>query len=226
MKTPRESKLPLRERKKVKLRSALISTSFRLFREKGYAQTTLEEIAERCDVTVQTLLRYFGSKEDLLFANQAIIRERFEEGLQAAIREKTVLDYWNKFLHENAIKLLDNREVRESYSIIAAAPSLVSRLFSIAQMYRTLLEHALSAEAGYKAGEDLHSTLLAHLVAVGPMEPAMRALSRGNPKDALKLCDQVVQYARNNFRRPPAKSAKKAERYKRGRRTSSRLRVS
>jgi len=221
MTAQKESKVPLRERKKAKLRSALVSTSFRLFRQKGYVQTTLEEIAEKCDVTVQTLLRYFGSKEDLLFANQALVHERFEEGLQIAIREKAVLGYWARFLHENATRLLDHREVREAYSIIASAPSLVSRLFAIAQQYQALLEQALSAEAGYKAGEDLHSRLLAHLVTVGPMEPAMRALSRGNPKAALRLCDQVVQYAHDNFKRPAARTEKNADKGKRALRTRS-----
>jgi hypothetical protein len=46
----------------------------------------------------------------------------------------------------------------------------------------------------------------------------MRALSRGNPKAALKLCDRVVQHARNNFKRP-TKPLKKADNAKPGLRT-------
>ena len=87
-------KLPLRERKKAKVRESLIRTSFRLFSTKGYAETTLEEIADDCDVTVQTLLRYFGSKDDLLFANHPRIVQRFGQGIAEAAKRarRRVLD--------------------------------------------------------------------------------------------------------------------------------------
>src|SRR5580698_4383380 len=86
--------LPLRDRKKAKLRQALSDASLRLFLHKGYSATTLEEISAECDVTVQTLLRYFGSKEDLLFARQAEIIADCERGLIQAASNKTVIDYW------------------------------------------------------------------------------------------------------------------------------------
>ncbi len=207
MNAPNEEKIPLRARKKAKMRDALLATSFRLFREKGYAQTTLEEISEQCDITVQTLLRYFGSKEDLLFASQEMLAQRFQQGLPNAIRTRNVLDYWARFLHENAIRLLDNRQVRETYSIIAEAPSLLARLYAIARQYELMLEQALSEEAGLEVGEDLHSTLLAHLVTVAALAPTLRALSEGNPRRAQMICDEVVQYARHNFRRSKEKPA-------------------
>jgi AcrR family transcriptional regulator len=222
IKAPKELKIPLRARKKAKLRDALLSTSFRLFRQKGYAQTTLEEISEKCDVTVQTLLRYFGSKEDLLFANQEILSDRFRQGLAIAIENKAVLDYWAGFLHQFANRLVVDQEVRQAYSIIASAPSLVGRLFAIARQYELLLEQALSEEIGLNAGEDLHSTLLAHLIAIGPLEPAMRALSQSDPLAASMICDQIVQYARDNFKRPPQTARKNTSTGKRSQRSASR----
>src|SRR5437868_12741688 len=57
-----------RERKKARTRAALIEVSQRLFAEKGYAATTLDDICDDVDVRPQTLLRYFDSKAHLALA--------------------------------------------------------------------------------------------------------------------------------------------------------------
>jgi AcrR family transcriptional regulator len=56
----------LRERKKAKTQAAIRAEAFRLFREQGYAATTIEQIAEAAEVSPSTFFRYFPTKEDVV----------------------------------------------------------------------------------------------------------------------------------------------------------------
>jgi AcrR family transcriptional regulator len=69
----------LRQRKKDSSRRAIEDAAWELFAEKGYEETSINDIAERADVAPRTFFRYFPTKE-------AVMYPQFEELLQA-VRE-------------------------------------------------------------------------------------------------------------------------------------------
>jgi AcrR family transcriptional regulator len=56
----------LRERKKAKTRQAIQDVALRLFQSQGYAETTVEQIADAAEVSPSTFFRYFPTKEDVV----------------------------------------------------------------------------------------------------------------------------------------------------------------
>src|SRR6478735_8136271 len=71
---PRSS-ASLRQRKKDATHQAITDAAWDLFAEKGYEETSVNDIAERANVAPRTFFRYFPTKEDVIYPE-------FEEMLQ------------------------------------------------------------------------------------------------------------------------------------------------
>lgn len=65
-KDPKE--LPLRERKKLRTRQALVDTALDLFTARDFTAVTLDEIVDTVEISKRTFFRTFTSKEDVALA--------------------------------------------------------------------------------------------------------------------------------------------------------------
>jgi AcrR family transcriptional regulator len=62
--------MALRERLQQVARDAIVTAAFELFAERGYASVTVADIAKRAEVGRTTFFRYFGDKQEVVFANE------------------------------------------------------------------------------------------------------------------------------------------------------------
>src|SRR5262245_4316692 len=136
----------LRARKMARTRAAIEDAALRLFLERGYAATTIDEIAAAVEVSPRTVLRYFGSKEDVLFARERETVRLVGELLAARPAGEAVLPAARAVLARVAADYDAARERRLAWArLVRATPAL-------AGAYLELLAGFEAAFARFAAG--------------------------------------------------------------------------
>jgi len=83
-------------------RQAVLDSACKLFGEKGYADTSLEEIARDCGLTIRPIYHYFGNKKALFAAVNEVMDERIVASMDIGSdmeRGTGILANWHAFLH-------------------------------------------------------------------------------------------------------------------------------
>jgi len=71
-----------RERRSAEIRERLFRSSLQLFAQKGFAETTVEDITEAADVGKGTFFNYFPSKDHVLLAFSEMQLKKLEESVE------------------------------------------------------------------------------------------------------------------------------------------------
>jgi AcrR family transcriptional regulator len=80
---------------------AVLASALRLFGEKGYAETSLEEIATDCGLTIRPIYHYFGNKKALFAAVNEVMEARILASMKVGDGAKDgagMLENWQSYL--------------------------------------------------------------------------------------------------------------------------------
>lgn len=118
----------LRERKKEQTRDRLRDAAFDLFAERGFDDVTVDEIADRAEVSKSTLFRYFETKEDLLLFDARNHKDALLRELARRPVDEPVLVSIRASLQSMAADYqADRRQSIERTRIVSESPSLWAR---------------------------------------------------------------------------------------------------
>src|SRR5664280_761110 len=159
-------RLGLRERKKAKTRALIQEHALRLFREHGYDETSIEEIAEAAEVSPSTVFRYFPTKPDLVIYDD--LDERMIEAFRAqppelnalqALRASVRSGFGGLAGEEMALQL-------ERERLLRSVPELQSAM--LGELARTVGEIAdlVAERAGRPADDDAVLALAGAVIGV------------------------------------------------------------
>ena len=187
----------LRERKKLATRIAIHDAAMALFAQRGFAGTTMDQIAEAADVSRATVFTYFATKEDIVHGDAtsavdalaAALQENAGAGTIATVREWLgQLAGWIE--PELVLQLKLAREV----------PVVGARRLQLRGDIERVIAEALAAELGPR--EELAAQLAAAALVAGMrtveetaaarMEQKQRALTE---RETAELLDAAVAFA-------------------------------
>ena len=194
-----DAKLGLRDRKKIETRRLILKCADTLFGKRGFAATTLEDIANKVGVHKQTVLRYFGSKEEIALAFRQVALHNFKKGLLDPNRTVGVLQYWRDFIEASTAEVARRGDLLRYTKLVESDPELAAASLKVRIQYEDLLAAELSREAGKNPDEDLYSRLLAALLVGGNFSLARMVLSTGTLDTYVSRALSVVDLAIQNF---------------------------
>ena len=193
-----EARPGLRERKKAKTRLAIQDHALRLFREKGYDHTTVEQIAAAAEVSPSTFFRYFPTKEDVVLydALDPLLIEAFRR--QPA--ELTALRAMRQAIHEvwGALTPEEMDEQLERGRLAYTVPALRERF--VVEMLRTVAMMADLVAERLGGQPDEFEIRVATAAAMGGIVAAMLPMYDGRSGvNAIPLVDRAVEVLERGF---------------------------
>jgi len=157
----------LRERKKARTRAAIRQHALRLFREQGYSETTVEQIAEAAEVSPSTFFRYFPTKEDVVLQDDfdPIAIAKFE-ALPADMHPVAAL---RRAMREAFAELPDWQleQFRELNRLTMSVPELRARALDEYLRSVRLAAELLAKRLGRDPGDIAIRTMAGAVVGVG-----------------------------------------------------------
>jgi AcrR family transcriptional regulator len=138
----------LRSRKKQRTRAAINDAALDLFIEKGFEATTVDEIAERAEVSKATFFRYFATKAEVIFTiegqrhdvlRRAIVERPADEDDLTVVRH-ACLDTW--------VGLLDTEHMARQGRAAATSPLLRGLSYDLGLRWQHIVSDALAERHG------------------------------------------------------------------------------
>lgn len=118
----------LRETKKRRTRETIAQAAADLFRERGFAAVTVDDVARAAEVSRQTVFNYFPTKEQMLFDREEevgaallrLVRGRADGAALVAAFRRHTRGFWQRF----GRILRDGGQTDGFWEIVQASPAL------------------------------------------------------------------------------------------------------
>ena len=177
---------------KASARDRLAEAAFDLFDERGYEQTTVDDITERAGLGRTTFFRYYRSKEDVIFPDHDRLLKQLRDRLSSS-SSKTALVAVSDAVRLVMLHYLEEGDVaRRRYALTSKVPALRDReIVSVARYQRVFREFI----ASWLGDGDERVSLRAEVMAaamVAAHNHVLRRWLRGESPDPLAELDESL----------------------------------
>lgn len=185
-----------RERKKARTRELLTEAAVRLFAERGFEQTKVDDITAAADVVPRTFFRYFAGKDDAIFSWYNLARDGIIAALRSRPRGEGIVTALIAALDESLSASGTQRILRLTGQVVAKSPELRGRLDAVRTMHRGDIASALAHRLPPSAALVAQMVTAAVLAAYGEMIDKWVGEDTGGPMSnytvpAMKLASKI-----------------------------------
>ncbi|MGW2356469.1 TetR/AcrR family transcriptional regulator [Streptomyces phaeofaciens] len=183
--------LGLRERKKIKTREAIRTATYALIKEQGYDATTIDQIAERAEVSPSTVFRYFPTKEDI------VLTDEYDPILLEELRSRPADEPWTdsiRYVMREAVRtgVEEDAEVaRLRTRLMVQVPAVRSRMMQSMSVTGRMLCTAIAERTGSDP-DSLEVRVYAMSLIGGLMETSLYWAENGHRDDFASLVDRTL----------------------------------
>jgi AcrR family transcriptional regulator len=182
----------LRERKKLKTRASIQREAMRLFLERGFEATTIEDIAEAVEISPSTFFNYFPTKEDVVFEDDLdpLILSAFD-----ALPDETNPVRRLRMAMKTVFARMtpeQDRMMRERMQLMAMTPELRGTMLSQFAGIVDQIAHLLGPRLG-RGRDDFAVHNLAGAV-LGVLLSAMLAIVDNPKADMFRIVDDALAH--------------------------------
>jgi AcrR family transcriptional regulator len=152
----------LRERKKVDTRRRLMASALQLFAERGFEETTVEEIAAAADVAPRTFFRYFPNKVDVLFGDHEELVTLLRDTLASRSPGEPVVRAVRRASLQALEGVVADPDLFLTRSrLVLSIPAAHARSRLLDADYEDVIAEAVAAERNTEAATDVAARIIA-----------------------------------------------------------------
>ena len=152
----------LQERKQQLVRNAIWDAATDLFAEKGYEETTVDDIAERAGISRRSFFRYFTSKSDLMAYGVVGYGTHLTEAIAACPPQSSLSDVFRETVFQVAGQCAAHPRTRKIMQIAAKYPAAKEALSRTTELQQRV-EEAFARRCRERSEKDLTPGILGGL---------------------------------------------------------------
>jgi AcrR family transcriptional regulator len=181
----------LRERKKQKTKASIQREALRLFKRRGYDETTIEDIAAAAEISPSTFFNYFPTKEDV------VVYDEYDPQVFAALTEHLAGESLAQSI-KRVIRMLggvfvsDRENIYERAKLSLEVPELRARIWEEVEKARDLFASILASRTG-RDTSDFEIRIIAMALVAVAFEASTEWVRQGGEGNMLDIFERAME---------------------------------
>jgi AcrR family transcriptional regulator len=181
-----------RERKKIKTRRQVMAVALRLFQERGFDETTVEDIAAAAEISPRTFFRYFPSKVDVIFGDHQELVMLIRQTLAERPTGEPVIRTVRRAMQQGVGQVVADPELfLTRMRLTRSVPAALAHNRLLDLDFENVIAEAVARSRGTDPATDLYARMVGKLVWSANLAASEVWLASNASRNPRRLLDEA-----------------------------------